>query len=257
MKIDKEDRSNKYNPVHKKMRELWRSMMNRCYSDKSGSYKNYGAIGVTVCEKWKKYDGFLDDIDKVDGFDIEKILRGDLQLDKDVKQEGISSDQKVYSLVACTFITRSDNSANRYNNKKFVAMNMLTGEVIVTQNRELLCREKDLDPSSVWRILQSNLRDIDDVKEKMYHGWAFQYLETFDAEKIPKQKLYILESPDREIVKTPNISKFKRDMNISTITKAKNFTGKWRQLGFEIIKYKYATTIERQLINYGIISETK
>ena len=257
MKIEKEDRSNKYNPVHKKMHELWRSMMSRCYSNKSGSYRNYGAVGVTVCEKWKKYDGFLDDVDKIDGFDIEKILRGDLQLDKDIKQEKIPSNKKIYSLSTCTFATRSDNSANRHNNKKFVAMNMFTGEVILTQNRELLCREKDLDTSSVWRILQSNLQDIDNIKEKMYHGWAFQYLETFDIEKIPKQKLYILESPDKEIIMTQNVSKFKRDMNIETISNSKNFNGKWRQLGSETIKYKYATTIGRQLIDYGIISETE
>ena len=83
MEIPINERSNKYNPVHKKMHELWRSMMGRCYYEKTGSYENYGARGITVNECWHTYDGFLSTIDSVVGYDLDKILLGELQLDKD------------------------------------------------------------------------------------------------------------------------------------------------------------------------------
>ena len=32
---------------------VWQSMKNRCYNDKTESYKNYGARGITVCDEWR------------------------------------------------------------------------------------------------------------------------------------------------------------------------------------------------------------
>ena len=43
--------------------KLWDSMKSRCYNPKSPSYKNYGAKGITVCERWRtSYDNFIEDM---------------------------------------------------------------------------------------------------------------------------------------------------------------------------------------------------
>ena len=40
----------------------WTKMFTRCYNAKSERFKNYGAKGVTVCERWHKFENFLADM---------------------------------------------------------------------------------------------------------------------------------------------------------------------------------------------------
>ena len=41
----------------------WRAMKDRCYCKSHSEYKRYGALGVTVCERWKNsYQNFLKDM---------------------------------------------------------------------------------------------------------------------------------------------------------------------------------------------------
>lgn len=40
----------------------WASMMARCFNPKNDSFKHYGARGITVCERWFKFENFLADI---------------------------------------------------------------------------------------------------------------------------------------------------------------------------------------------------
>jgi hypothetical protein len=41
---------------------IWHGMMQRCYTPSVQSYKSYGARGITVCDKWKTFDGFYEDM---------------------------------------------------------------------------------------------------------------------------------------------------------------------------------------------------
>ena len=40
------------------LRLIWKSMLTRCYNPNSISYKNYGARGVKICDRWRGYLGF-------------------------------------------------------------------------------------------------------------------------------------------------------------------------------------------------------
>lgn len=40
----------------------WRAMLKRCYDEKSESYQYYGARGITVCDRWRKFEDFLVDM---------------------------------------------------------------------------------------------------------------------------------------------------------------------------------------------------
>jgi hypothetical protein len=40
----------------------WRAMRERCFLKSNISYKNYGAKGVTVCDQWKSFECFLEDM---------------------------------------------------------------------------------------------------------------------------------------------------------------------------------------------------
>lgn len=91
---------------------LWNGMLRRCYSkeyqDKFPTYK-----GCTVCERWHRFDYFLEDIQKLDGYDlfINNTKPHGIHLDKDIKGNG----SKIYSPETCIFITNEENvkEANR------------------------------------------------------------------------------------------------------------------------------------------------
>lgn len=41
---------------------IWCGMIARCGNPKNGHYKNYGGRGITVCERWFKFENFLADM---------------------------------------------------------------------------------------------------------------------------------------------------------------------------------------------------
>lgn len=52
----------------------WQGMFKRCYLPHSRDYKWYGALGVTVCEHWKTFANFLDDMGvRPEGLTLDRI----------------------------------------------------------------------------------------------------------------------------------------------------------------------------------------
>jgi len=59
-------RSNEY--------RVWDSMVRRCHNPKHRAFKDYGARGITVCDKWRKFEGFFEDMGlQPNGLSIERI----------------------------------------------------------------------------------------------------------------------------------------------------------------------------------------
>lgn len=76
----------------------WSGMKRRCLNKNDKSYKRYGGAGVTVCEKWLKFEGFLEDMESGfrDGLSIDRI-----------------DNSKGYSKENCRWIELSQQSRNR------------------------------------------------------------------------------------------------------------------------------------------------
>lgn len=57
--------------------KTWKSMLTRCYNPNSISYKNYGARGVKICDRWRGYLGFENFIkdmgERPDGTTLDRI----------------------------------------------------------------------------------------------------------------------------------------------------------------------------------------
>lgn len=99
------------NEWNKKVYQKWNSMLVRCYSEKYHK-KQPTYIGCSVCSKWLKLSGFVEDFKLIDGYDEEKFLNGELCLDKDIKSNGTN---KIYSLNNCMLVSKAEN--NRQSNK--------------------------------------------------------------------------------------------------------------------------------------------
>jgi hypothetical protein len=53
---------------------VWATMKQRCFNPNNKKYKNYGARGITVCERWLDFNNFLEDMgEKPEGYSIERI----------------------------------------------------------------------------------------------------------------------------------------------------------------------------------------
>ena len=45
--------------------EIWAAMVERCFNKNNHAYKWYGAKGIKVCDKWKKFEGFWEDMKSI------------------------------------------------------------------------------------------------------------------------------------------------------------------------------------------------
>lgn len=57
---------------HQRPFRIWDTMIQRCQNPKSNSYKNYGARGIRVCDRWMKFEKFWEDMR--DGYSPELTL---------------------------------------------------------------------------------------------------------------------------------------------------------------------------------------
>lgn len=52
----------------------WCCMIGRCTNERNADHKHYGGRGISVCERWKRFSNFLDDMgEKPEGMSIERI----------------------------------------------------------------------------------------------------------------------------------------------------------------------------------------
>ena len=103
------------NELNERIYQCWHSMIVRCYNKKyQEKYTSYK--GCYVCNKWLKLSGFIEDISKIEGYELwlnnpnKRIC-----LDKDIKSD---NNNKCYCLEECRFVTNEDNV--RQSNKDMV-----------------------------------------------------------------------------------------------------------------------------------------
>ncbi len=151
------------NPVYYKIYMLWYNMMKRCYNPNFERYKDYGGVGCVVCDEWKNLNGFIQTIDLVDGFDINKILKGELCLDKDIKVKG----NKIYSVANCKFVLKKENNKFKPNQQKTIIGISPDGKIFEFVNQSEFSKNHNLS--------QGKISDCANNKITKYKGWTFYF----------------------------------------------------------------------------------
>ena len=86
--------------------KLWKAMIERCYSNKSTTYKD-----CVVCERWLCFSNFLQDLPNIENYELWKQDKR-FELDKDIK-----GNSKLYSLETCKFVTHTENAQEMLNRR--------------------------------------------------------------------------------------------------------------------------------------------
>lgn len=89
--------STRHGKVRARIYNIWCGMRGRCNNRKHRDYANYGGRGITVCERWQKFESFYADMgDPLPGTSIDRI-----------------DNDKGYSPSNCRWATPSTQLANR------------------------------------------------------------------------------------------------------------------------------------------------
>lgn len=137
-------------------------MLNRCENPKNDSYEDYGGRGITVCERWHKFENFLEDMgERPEGMTLDRWPDNDGN----------------YEPGNCRWTTRLEQNNNcrpksigSAKQKWFFAYNENTGEWFESNNQHEFAKKHNLEQNRI----SSYLRDT----RKNHKGWTFQWLPT-------------------------------------------------------------------------------
>jgi len=141
----------------------WYAMIERCYNLNAINYKSYGAKGVFVSERWLCFENYFNDIFNLQGFDEIKYLKGEIQLDKDLKILG----NKEYSLEKCIFVDKNINLNNQPTKmKKMIAISP-DKKKYEFNNINQFAKQFNLTARSIGKVLHKQLNH--------HKNWKFYY----------------------------------------------------------------------------------
>lgn len=140
------ERNRTHGQTQSPMYDVWVNMMRRCYTRNNKHYSNYGGRGIEVCEKWRKFEGFFEDMagGYRPGLTIERL-----------------NNNLGYSKTNCCWATRREQSRNTRRNR-----------MIETPHGEMLLCEA----VEVSGISHATLR------ERLERGWPTERL--FDPVQV-------------------------------------------------------------------------
>lgn len=111
----------------------WNGMLKRCYS-KTWQSTHPTYQGSKVWERWHCFANFLEDMPKIEGYELWRERGGKgVVLDKDIK----GNNSKIYSLDTCCFTTKTENARERLvrcgnpqKGQTVIAIDLTTNEIV-------------------------------------------------------------------------------------------------------------------------------
>ena len=149
--------------IKRKLYMIWYHMRDRCYNKNHERYRLYGGQGVCMCDDWLDLNTFREQVVQLDGFNEDKILKGLLHLDKDVKSPG----NKIYSPENCSFISKEENNKVKPNQMYKFKATSPQGNIYFSSNQSEFARMHNLDQSCISSCLRGS--------SNTHKGWRFEY----------------------------------------------------------------------------------
>lgn len=156
----------------------WISIIKRCYVESNNRYKNYGALGVTICDEFKNYQNFCNWIEYNLNLYLNVELK-DLEIDKDIIANINHLESKIYSPETCLLIPSEING--------FLSGDKLGTGVYISPNKEKLYIDfKYQDERIVKYFNKVSVENFILAKEKYAKLKYKQWLDLLDKYNLPK-----------------------------------------------------------------------
>ena len=137
--------------------KIWVGMKDRCFNPKN---TNYGKRGITVCERWLKFENFRDDTYESYQKHVEEFGENQTSIDR------INNDGN-YEPSNCRWATLSEQSNNTRRQVKFSALSP-NGLRYIADNQRSFAKFHKLSEHSICNCLKGRL--------KTHKGWVFEYV---------------------------------------------------------------------------------
>lgn len=186
MKISIKQRKDDTNTkkLYNQLENVRRHIIGRCTNPNDRSFPYYGAKGASVISTWRTMEGFLADVDNIPGWDLKEFLKGNLQLDKDMKILG----NKYYSVDTCLWVSKHANNIYRPEHfVNFVSFNLYTLKINTESNQKVFAKKHGLLEDTVLQIRKGRF-----IQSK---GWTF-----WDINKETKKLFFIATKKDNTLV---------------------------------------------------------
>ena len=148
----------KRNGETSKLCTMWHNMKRRCFNPTNHDYKNYGALGISICNEWLNYWNFKE-------WAINNGYSENLTIERKDNNKGYSPDN-------CCFVTRLEQAQNRRSSKP----NPKSGYKNV-----IFCKDK---PSKPWKasfVYNGKIHFIGNYKTpELANEALLSYKKTFD-----------------------------------------------------------------------------
>ena len=175
-------------------------MLRRCYDNRCNSYCTYGAVGVTVDERWFRFINYVNDIETKENFEKLKTKNCGWEIDKDLKGNGT----KIYSNATTSIITVEENVKERIIRKGNPAMNnRIKVMQFTTKGNFIKTHESIIDAIQFIGVISSNngssIIDCCRSRTKTAYGFTWMYEKDFiDFESARIKIIHRLEyTPDK------------------------------------------------------------
>ena len=143
----------------------WQKMISRCYNKKCKDYKYYGALGVTVSERWLCFEYFLEDVVNIPGYDYQKLINSEIELDKDL------FGKKKYSLETTRWLPVAINkymgNQTQISNLPIIIGISPDNKKIEFQSMKNFAETHNLHFAAISRCVHG--------QQKTHKGWKFYY----------------------------------------------------------------------------------
>ena len=132
----------------------WQSMIKRCTCSKSNRFHRYGGRGIKVCQRWMKFENFLQDMGKRPSIDY--------------SIERIDNDRN-YEPSNCKWILKSEQALNTRNLKWFSVFKKSDGSFVGKWNNQHQCaRDLGIGNTGISMNLHGKLPH--------YYGFTFKWV---------------------------------------------------------------------------------
>jgi hypothetical protein len=133
-----------HNKTNTRTYRIWAGMIQRCTNSKNHKYQRYGARGITVCDSWKKFSEFLNDMGECpNGMQIDRI-----------------NNDGNYTKENCQWADVITQARNRSNNK-IIEMNGIKKTMIEW------CEELKISPVAVRMRIHRGWNPIESLTRKL------------------------------------------------------------------------------------------